>query len=101
MSTIKCACSHCGAKYRLPLEAQGRSARCKQCGEKFSVPRQNGLEDSILSWLEEPEGEEEAVIQPKVISMPTAGSDPATVNRLRGTIRYKTQPGSTDTDSKA
>ena len=96
MTTIKCACSHCGAKYRLPLEAQGRSARCKQCSEKFEVPRQNGLEDSILSWLEEPEAEEENVTQPRVISMPTSNGDPTAINRLRGTIRYKSNPGSTD-----
>ena len=69
--TIKCACSHCGAKYRLPVEAQGRRARCKRCGKKFEVPREKNLEDTILSWLAAPEEEEEEELaQPRVISMP-------------------------------
>lgn len=96
-TTIKCACSHCGAKYRLPVEAQGRSARCKQCGEKFEVPRKQGLEDSILSWLTEPDAEEEAVAQPRVISAPTGeGGDPDAANRHRGPIRRKSGGSSTD-----
>ncbi|MBK8915736.1 MAG: hypothetical protein IPM64_14270 [Phycisphaerales bacterium] len=89
-TTIKCSCSHCGAKYRLPVEAQGRSARCKQCGEKFDIPKQNGLEDSILSWLTEPaETEEPSVSQPRVISVPAAGSASGDSVRPRGIIRQK------------
>ncbi|HPM24436.1 MAG TPA: hypothetical protein PLP66_11065 [Phycisphaerae bacterium] len=92
--TIKCACSHCGAKYRLSVEAQGRSARCKRCGERFDIPQSQSLEDSILTWLSSPADEEEedmAPAKPKVISMPA--SDPNTESvagrRLRGTIRMK------------
>ena len=91
--TIKCACSNCGAKYRLPVEAQGRTARCKRCGEKFNVPREQTLEDSILTWLSNPAEDEadEAPAQPRVISMPAADSNDGSVagRRVRGTIRMK------------
>jgi DNA-directed RNA polymerase subunit RPC12/RpoP len=94
--TVKCACSHCGAKYRLPVEAQGRTARCKRCGEKFDVPREQSLEDSILTWLtapEEDEVEQAAPAQPRVISMPASDPNEKSVagKRIRGTIRMKTQ----------
>ena len=62
--TIKCLCSHCGAKYRLPVEAQGRTARCKRCGEKFHVPAQDNLEDTILTWLSGAGDEEEEAVFP-------------------------------------
>lgn len=92
--TIKCTCSHCGAKYRLPLEAQGRSARCKRCGEKFEIPRQsNSLEDSVLSWLSAVDEEEEDVaVKPRVISMPNDPSHDSEAGRkLRGPIRMKSE----------
>jgi hypothetical protein len=86
--------SHCGAKYRLPVEAQGRSARCKRCGERFDIPQSQSLEDSILTWLSSPADEEEedmAPAKPKVISMPA--SDPNTESvagrRLRGTYPHE------------
>ena len=91
--TIKCTCSNCGAKYRLPVEAQGRTARCKRCGKGFQIPRQDNLEDTVLSWLEGPADEDEEVIaQPRVISMPdTPGEDEASdaSKRARGPIRMK------------
>ena len=102
--TIKCACSHCGAKYRLPVEAQGRSARCKRCGEKFEVPRGENLEDTILDWLTPAAGEEESEVgQPRVISMPREPVDPDAKKRARGPIRMKTaESKEADTaDSKA
>ena len=72
--SIKCACAHCSAKYRLPVEAQGRFVRCKQCGEKFRVPAaavKNTLEDSVLSWLEDDAVAPEAPTDtgPRVIQM--------------------------------
>ncbi len=88
--TVKCACPQCGAKYRLPIEAQGRTAKCKRCGDKFQVPRQQSLEDSILDWLTEPDPEEEAVGPPRVISMPNQPTDADTAKRTRGPIRMKT-----------
>jgi hypothetical protein len=92
--TIKCACSHCGAKYRLPVEAQGRSARCKRCGEKFDIPRQDSLEDSILTWLTQPDEEEAetaAPAKPRIISMPAADPSEQSMagRRMRGSIRMK------------
>ncbi len=90
--TIKCNCSHCGAKYRLPVEAQGRSARCKRCGERFQVPRSESLEDSILTWLSSPDEEaadEAAPAQPRVINMQADQNAPAADRRPRGTIRLK------------
>ncbi|MEW6251784.1 MAG: hypothetical protein AB1716_14155 [Planctomycetota bacterium] len=95
--TIKCNCSHCGAKYRLPIEAQGRTARCKRCGEKFHVPRSESLEDSILTWLtapDEEEVEEAAPAQPRVISMQAGEQEDAaaTARRPRSTIRMKSNP---------
>lgn len=91
--TIKCACSNCGAKYRLPAEAQGRTARCKRCGEKFHIPPQKSLEDTIQTWLNAPtegEAEEAAPAKPRVINMP--GSDDAEDTRttkVRSAIRLK------------
>lgn len=104
MSDIKCLCSACGAKYRLPAEFGGRSARCKKCGEKFEVPKPDQtLEDSVLDWLKDAEEvEEEAVEKPRVISMPkktdgeSDSSDPG--RRGKGPIRLKS--GSTAPDEK-
>lgn len=95
--TIKCVCSHCGAKYRLPVEAQGRSARCKRCGEKFDIPREQSLEDSILTWLTSPEDqetEEVAPAKPRIISMPVSDPNEASVagRKFRGQIRVKDTP---------
>jgi DNA-directed RNA polymerase subunit RPC12/RpoP len=92
--TIKCSCSHCGAKYRLPLEAQGRTARCKRCGEKFSVPREQSLEDSILTWLNAPDPDEEmdeAPAKPRIINMPAEdqSGESQAGRKIRGTIRMK------------
>ncbi len=94
--TIKCICGKCGAKYRLPVEAQGRTARCKRCGEKFQVPRQETLEDSILTWLTVPgEGEveeEAAPAKPRVISMPSNEHEESPTDAshaARGPIRMK------------
>jgi PHP family Zn ribbon phosphoesterase len=99
---IKCVCSNCGAKYRLPVEFQGRRARCKKCGEKFEVPKKKKtLEDSVLDWLAEGEEEEkeEAVAQPRVINIPKENSDDSdgeTKSRKQGPIRMKSTPASTD-----
>ncbi len=93
--TVKCNCSHCGAKYRLPVEAQGRTARCKRCGEKFEVPRAQSLEDSILTWLNAPDEEEvdeAAPAQPRVINMQAGGQEDAAAaaaRKSRATIRLK------------
>lgn len=93
MSDIKAVCDSCGAKYRLPLEAAGRSARCKKCGNKFSVPqpKAKSLEDSILDWLAEPEGEEDtAVEQPRVINIPKDAAETDEQRKARsGVIRMK------------
>ena len=103
---IKCVCDNCGAKYRLPIEYQGRKVRCKKCGEKFSAPKEEKtLEDSVLDWLTEAEEEsaekEEQVAQPRVINIPKEkttenSDDDSSGNRRRGVIRMKT--GSTDED---
>lgn len=88
--TIKCTCPHCQAKYRLPLEVQGRTARCKRCGGRFEVPVEKSLEDSILDWLSDAEAADETVSQPRVISMPreaSAGSE--ATRKSRGPIRVK------------
>ena len=70
---IKCVCSNCGAKYRLPVEFQGRRARCKKCGEKFEVPKKKKtLEDSVLDWLAEGEEEEKAIVAPEPAAVNTA-----------------------------
>jgi hypothetical protein len=97
--SIKCLCSHCGAKYRLPAEAAGRSAKCKRCGEKFHIPREQSLEDSVITWLTGPgddEGNEETIVaRPRVINMPKErreGKDGETP-QPRGPIRMKTGSG--------
>ena len=88
---IKCTCSNCGAKYRLPVEAQGRTARCKRCGQAFRVPQVQSLEDTVMSWLAL-EDDDDELEQPRVISIPAAeetdeGTDK--VRRMRGPIRMK------------
>jgi len=92
---LKCRCAHCGAKYRLPLEAQGRTARCKKCGKKFAVPKAKDrtLEDSVLDWLSEAEEEQEVAAQPRVINIPKDSAvdekgQPLSAKR-RGPIRMK------------
>lgn len=99
---IKCNCSHCGAKYRLPIEFQGRRARCKKCGEKFEVPKTKTLEDSVLDWLSEADEQEQAleetVAQPRVISIPKESaedSDSESAQRRKGPIRMKSSSAST------
>lgn len=93
--TIKCACQNCGAKYRLPVESQGRRARCKKCGEVFAVPRIKAatVEDSILGWLDEPDSDEDTVAMPRVINMPKdtgdGDGDGAALKKVRGLIRMK------------
>jgi DNA-directed RNA polymerase subunit RPC12/RpoP len=91
--TIKCVCTSCGAKYRLPVEAQGRTARCKQCGSKFEVPRvTQSLEDSIMAWLSGPSEDdtEETVDRPRVVNLPADKSDDSGAHdRTRGIIRFK------------
>jgi DNA-directed RNA polymerase subunit RPC12/RpoP len=95
--TIKCACLQCGAKYRLPVEAQGRTARCKRCGKSFQVPRQMNLEDTIQSWLAGPaDEEEEEVAQPRVISMPDEPVSDEAAKKIRGPIRMKSDTASTN-----
>lgn len=71
--SVKCACPQCGAKYRLPIETQGRSVRCKRCDNKFRVPAtQTTVEDSVLSWLADGGREEaETDLKPRVIQMET------------------------------
>ncbi len=98
--TIKCACSHCGAKYRLPQESQGRVARCKRCGEKFEVPRlEQSLEDTIMTWLSSPEDEDTEVARPRVINMsPTSDADAA--KRARGPIRMKGPEAEEEAEAK-
>lgn len=90
---IKVSCSECGAKYRLPIEFQGRSARCKKCGAKFKIPADKNIEDSVLDWLSEGEGDEQEPEttdndKPRVVSMADSGVKPAT-NRPQGVIRMK------------
>ncbi len=89
--TIKCRCQNCGAKYRLPVESQGRKARCKKCGEVFAVPRVKPatVEDSILGWLDEPDPDGDTVAMPRVINMPKDTGDSATLKKVRGLIRMK------------
>ena len=98
---IKCCCAHCGAKYRLPVEFQGRRARCKKCGEKFEVPKSKTLEDSVLDWLAEAEAaddKEQVVAQPRVISIPKESAvdekGQTLAAKRRGPIRMKSTPSS-------
>jgi hypothetical protein len=83
------------------VEAQGRTARCKRCGNKFPVPRRESLEDTILTWLTAPEDdEEEAVAPPRVISMPKEPVSDDATKRARGLIRRKSSEAPTDQEDK-
>lgn len=91
-STIRCLCPHCSTKYRLPAEFQGRTAKCKKCGQGFQVPQERSLEDSVLDWLSEPEAEDQEVEKPRVISMPKdsiSAADSDASKRAKGPIRLK------------
>jgi len=92
---IKCICTACGAKYRLPVEFGGRTARCKKCSAKFEVPRDKGLEDSVLDWLSEADADEAPVEQPRVISMPKSSTpdDSDAGRKPHGVIRLKSGSG--------
>ena len=88
---IKCDCPECGAKYRLPLEAGGRSVRCKRCDQKFRVPEpETRLEDSVMSWLSDADLDEADSTGPRVIRMqdqkPNADDSSAAIDRLRGPL---------------
>lgn len=93
---IKCTCAACGAKYRLPVEAQGRSARCKRCGKTFHVPREQSLEDTILTWLDVPDEEAEDVSKPRVISMPKDAPSDEAARKMKGPIRMKGEAAEED-----
>ncbi|MFN0135838.1 MAG: hypothetical protein ACKVS9_06940 [Phycisphaerae bacterium] len=88
---VKCSCPACGVNYKLPVEFQGRTARCKKCGVKFEVPKDRSVEDSVLDWLSDGTDEEaDTVSQPKVVTMPKENSDPnAPKSRTGGVIRFK------------
>lgn len=88
---VKCSCPSCGVNYKLPVEFQGRTARCKKCGVKFEVPKDRSVEDSVLDWLSDGADEaDETVSQPKVVTMPKDGSDSASgKGRGSGVIRFK------------
>ncbi len=91
---IKCVCPQCGQKYRLPVEYQGRHARCKKCGDKFEVPKgEKKLEDSVLDWLNDSDAEapESTLDQPRVITMKRDAAESAdgSSRRSRGPIRLK------------
>jgi hypothetical protein len=91
---IKAVCAACGAKYRLPAETAGRTAKCKKCGAKFEIPKAKDLEDTIMDWLSDEEEAEEAAEQPRVINM-TREPGAADAARVRqGPIRLKTTPQS-------
>ncbi len=99
---IKCDCPECGAKYRLPLEAGGRSVRCKKCDQKFRVPEpETRLEDSVMSWLADVDGDadEADTNGPRVIRMkddkPSAEDSSTAIDRLRGPLPGKDEPSTT------
>lgn len=95
---IKTVCSECGAKYRLPVEFQGRTARCKKCGAKFRVPAEKNIEDSVLDWLseaEEDDAHDEPAETPRIVSMGDSGTKRST---RKGVIRMK-QPANGNDDS--
>ncbi|MGE3180231.1 MAG: zinc-ribbon domain-containing protein [Phycisphaerae bacterium] len=69
---IKTSCPECSAKYRLPIESQGRSVRCKRCSHKFQIPQaESSLDDSIMAWLDDEANDEATTLQPKVIQIPS------------------------------
>jgi hypothetical protein len=87
---IKAVCAACGAKYRLPAETAGRTAKCKKCGSKFEIPREKNLEDTILDWLEDSDSDaEETADQPRVINMPKDPQGAEVARAMQGPIRIK------------
>lgn len=92
---IQCTCGHCHAKYRLPVEFAGRTGKCKKCGEKFQIPKnERSLEDSVLDWLAEDDESEEEIDRPRVISETAEDRASNTGgNRSKGPIRMKAPAG--------
>lgn len=91
---IKVACSECGAKYRLPIEFQGRTARCKKCGAKFHIPAEKSIEDSVLDWLSEDNEDDDLEAEakpPRVVDMAASGAKRS--ERKGGVIRLKKSEG--------
>lgn len=91
---VKCTCEECGAKYRLPVEYRGRTAKCKKCGAKFKIPAEKTLEDSVLDWLTEADAdaerhEQEEVQKPRIVSMSDSSSARADDSKSKGPIRLK------------
>ncbi|MBN2448495.1 MAG: hypothetical protein JXO22_17340 [Phycisphaerae bacterium] len=95
-SHIKCSCPNCGAKYRLPQEAQGRAARCKACATKFKVPVVKSLEDSVIDWLADPADMEDEIEQPRVINMPKRNGASDSGAHRRGPIRLRSGEAAED-----
>ncbi|RMF81881.1 MAG: hypothetical protein D6744_06635 [Planctomycetota bacterium] len=89
---LKCSCDQCGAKYRLPVEFRGRTAKCKKCGAKFKIPAEKSLEDSVLDWLSEAEADaerEEEVSKPRIVSMSDSSTARGDKPQAKGPIRMK------------
>jgi len=91
---VKCSCPACGVNYKLPLEFQGRTARCKKCGVKFEVPKDRSVEDSVLDWLSDGTAEEaDTVTQPKIVTMPKEDGSTGGKPKSGGIIRMKDGQG--------
>ena len=66
-SALSFGCPTCGASFRVPAAAAGRTARCKRCGAQFQSPSPSPSEQPTTS----PQPENEPADPPSVTDVPT------------------------------
>jgi len=60
--TIRVECPNCGAAFKAPAEAAGRQAKCRKCGEAFTlteVPEARALraDGTVVAWSQNEKGQ--------------------------------------------
>ncbi|MAE61267.1 MAG: hypothetical protein CMJ49_07905 [Planctomycetaceae bacterium] len=46
-------CGNCNQRLTVPVDAQGKMARCPACDHKFAVPKPDSmLEDTVVAWMD-------------------------------------------------
>jgi predicted Zn finger-like uncharacterized protein len=98
MSMIEISCPACKQAYRIASENQGKTVRCKQCGQTFAAnPSPHYLEADDEAWLA-PSGDMASTpdVPPRGPNPPVrpesraAGTEPASPHRTRV---YRSPPG--------
>jgi hypothetical protein len=86
--TIRFACPNCRVTGSADASAVGKSARCKYCGFRFTIPAPGAVESDVYNLeepAEQPAGSDIGVMDPDPFSAfaPVPGDEPATAAPLR------------------